>query len=116
MDKPVISDNIIYLLIGDNNEQYSYNYTWICYASKSKEKIEQAKLENEKWAEGIEKKYYPEGYENAENKYHDVLFKVDMKKVYDDNSTAPYDSKTKPSGILRYRSTTWSIEEVKELI
>lgn len=116
MDKPTISNNSIYILIGDNNEEYEDNSTWICLASKSKEKIERAKLENEKWAKRIEKKYYPEGYEEAVNKYHDVLFKVDRKKVYKDKSTAPYDSETTPIHIVKYRPATWYIKEIKELI
>lgn len=117
MDKPTISNNIIYLLIGDNNEKYKYkcDQTWICFASKSKKRIEEAKLENEKWAERVEQEYFPSNYKKVENRY-DLVDKIDRRKLMEDKSVAPYDPDTHSRHILTYNPVIWCIEEVKEII
>lgn len=115
MNKPTISNNIIYILIGDNNEDYDYNQTWMCFASKSKKRIEEAKLENEKWAERVEQDYFPSNYKEVENR-HDLLDKIDRKKLTEDKSVAPYDPNAHSRHVLTYYSVTWYIEEVKEII
>lgn len=116
MDKPIISNNIIYILIGNNNEEYEDNYTWICYASKDKNKIEQAKKENEKWAKRIEKEYFPKNYKEVKNRIN-LISTIDYGKLREDKSTAPYDPETSPVDILlKYRPVAWFIEEIKEII